>query len=148
MGAFYEAPAWLVRAISRLAGAVNRAADVSLAKYAWQFGTADMRAAMDGIEAQAKAAGPQAATVDWRSVACPCLFLVSEGEGCELIRQADVVHRGLRELGVDVTRLDFGAAEGADSHCQLGNLRLAHALIFDWLDARFGLPARDARLAL
>jgi len=147
MGAFYEAPAWLARGISRLAGAVNRAADVSLAKYAWQFRTADMRAAMDGLEAQARAAGPQAGSVDWRSVACPCLFLVSEGEGPELIRQTDVAHRGLRELGVDVTRLDFGAAEGADSHCQLGNLRLVQTLLFDWLDDRFGLPARDPRLA-
>jgi hypothetical protein len=31
----------------------------------------------------------------------------------------------------------FTTVEGADSHCQLANLPLSNALIYDWLDEVF-----------
>jgi hypothetical protein len=40
----------------------------------------------------------------------------------------------------------FTAAEGADGHCQLNNLRLAHMVIFDWLDSIFAHDSGDVRL--
>ena len=52
-----------------------------------------------------------------------------------------------KELGRDSTKLDFGVEEGADSHCQLGNLRLAQALAFDWLGSRFGRTPGDIRFS-
>jgi hypothetical protein len=32
---------------------------------------------------------------------------------------------------------EFVKEDGADSHCQVNNLRLAHLVIFDWLDRVF-----------
>jgi hypothetical protein len=48
-----------------------------------------------------------------------------------------------RQRGVEVTLREFTAAEGADGHCQVNNLRLAHLVIFDWLDRVFGLEPGD-----
>ena len=39
-----------------------------------------------------------------------------------------------RGVGGAVTGRIFTTAEGADSHCQLGNLPLSNAVIYDWLD--------------
>jgi hypothetical protein len=36
-----------------------------------------------------------------------------------------------------VTKRIFTVAEGADTHCQLGNLPLSNAVIYDWLDGIF-----------
>jgi hypothetical protein len=33
-----------------------------------------------------------------------------------------------------VTRRIFEASEGADMHCQVGNLPLSNAVIYDWLE--------------
>ena len=46
----------------------------------------------------------------------------------------------------DKTEREFTAAEGADGHCELNNLRLLHLVIFDWLDRLFGREAVDVRL--
>ena len=51
-----------------------------------------------------------------------------------------------RQRGVDVTLREFTAAEGADGHSQVNNLRLAHLVIFDWLDRVFGNEPGDVRL--
>jgi hypothetical protein len=36
-----------------------------------------------------------------------------------------------------VTKRVFTTAEGADTHCQLGNLPLSNAVVYDWLDEVF-----------
>jgi pimeloyl-ACP methyl ester carboxylesterase len=138
-GAVLKAPGWLVGLLTRLAGNVNRSAQINLAKYAWQFGTADFKSAMDGVL-------EQAVSVDCRHVACPCLFLISEGEGAELKRQARAITEQLTRRGVRTTLREFTVAEGADGHCQLNNLRLAHLVVFDWLDSVFGWEPGDARM--
>jgi pimeloyl-ACP methyl ester carboxylesterase len=133
------APGWLVEAGLRLTGALNKIAEVSLAKYAWQFGTRDFKTAFAGVLEQAR-------TADYAAITCPSLFLVSEGEGPELKRQTRVVAADLARRGIDVTVRDFTAADGADAHCQLNNLRLAHTVIFDWLDRVFAHAPEDIRL--
>ncbi|MEO3760419.1 prolyl oligopeptidase family serine peptidase [Mycobacterium sp. B14F4] len=70
-------------------------------------------------------------TVDPASVACPALALVGSGEGGEPIRQYELF---ADQAGGPVTRRMFTGAEGADTHCQLGNLTLSNAVTLDWLD--------------
>jgi pimeloyl-ACP methyl ester carboxylesterase len=65
------------------------------------------------------------------SISCPVLALVGEREGPEVIRQADEFVAGVS--GPASTRR-FGVDDGADAHCQVGNLRLATQVIYDWLD--------------
>jgi hypothetical protein len=138
-GAVLNAPGWLLGFLTRIAGTVNRSAQINLSKYAWQFGAADFKTAVDGVLEQEEA-------VEYSGVACPCLFLISEGEGAELKRQARVITDDLSRRGVDATLREFTAAEGADGHCQLNNLRLAHLVLFDWLDREFGWDPGDVRL--
>ena len=88
----------------------------------------------------------QAKPVDCSGITCPSLFLVSAGEGPELKRQTRVLFDDFSRRGVDVTLREFTAAEGADGHCGLNNLRLVHLVIFDWLDRAFGHASGDVRL--
>ncbi len=139
MGAALQAPGWVVNTAMRLASSVNESAAINLDKYAWQFGMPDFKSAVDALLKQAE-------VVDYTRIQCPSLLLVSEGEGAEFHRQSQVVAQNLAERGIPVTLRDFTAEEGADAHCQLNNLRLAHLVIFDWLDRIFEHDSGDVRL--
>ena len=139
MGNALKSPGWLLNTVMRLASSINESAEINLRKYAWQFGTSDFKSAIDGVMVQAK-------TVDCSGISCPSLFLVSEGEGPELQRQARVLFDDFSRRGVNVTLREFTAAQGADGHCELNNLRLAHLVIFDWLDKVFGHEPGEVRL--
>lgn len=67
-------------------------------------------------------------------IACPCLALAGEGEGGETLRQTEVFAASV--AGPVTTRI-FRTDEGADMHCQLGNLPLSNAVVYDWLDEVF-----------
>lgn len=69
--------------------------------------------------------------VDPAAVRCPALAMVGEGEGPEPIAQFE---RFAAQAAGPVARRVFTASEGADSHCQLGNLPLSNAVLFDWLE--------------
>ncbi|WP_274426647.1 alpha/beta hydrolase family protein [Chelativorans sp. YIM 93263] len=64
-------------------------------------------------------------------IRCPALAMVGEAEGGEAIRQFDEF---AKSASGPVTSRRFTQAEGADMHCQLGNLPLSNAVIYDWLD--------------
>lgn len=68
------------------------------------------------------------------SITCPVLAMVGEGEGEGALQQLEDFCQGVTG---PVTRRVFTVAEGADSHCQLGNLRLSAAEVCDWLDNFF-----------
>lgn len=138
-GRALAAPGWMLNTVMRLVGSVNAIAAVNLDKYAWQFGTADFKSAAQGVLDQAE-------VVDCSTVTIPTLLLLSEGEGLELRRQTLALYDDFKRRGVDVTLRDFTDAEGADAHCQLNNLRLAHTVIFDWLDRVFDHDSGDVRL--
>lgn len=72
--------------------------------------------------------------VDPVDVGCPSLALVGTGEGGEPIRQ---FHAFAQRCGGPVTSRMFTAPEGADTHCQLGNLALSNAVTMDWLENTF-----------
>lgn len=74
-------------------------------------------------------------TVEPARVVCPALALVGEGEGAEPQAQCD---RFVSHAGGKVSQRVFTRAEGADTHCQLGNLVLSNAVTFDWLEEIFG----------
>ena len=66
-----------------------------------------------------------------RDIRCPSLALVGEGEGSVAMDLFESFGRG---VSGPVTQRIFTTAEGADSHCQLANLPLSNAVIYDWLD--------------
>jgi pimeloyl-ACP methyl ester carboxylesterase len=138
-GSALKAPGWLVNTFLQLAGSLNESAEINLKKYAWQFGTEDFKGAVQAVLEQAKA-------VDYARIQTPSLFLMSEGEAPELKRQTLEIYENFRRRGVDATLREFTAAEGADGHCQVNNLRLAHLVIFDWLDRVLGNEPGDVRL--
>ena len=64
------------------------------------------------------------------SIRCPVLALVGDREGDEPLAQ----HRAfVAEVGGPVTAVEFTAADGASTHCQADNIRLAAQVTFDWL---------------
>jgi alpha-beta hydrolase superfamily lysophospholipase len=64
-------------------------------------------------------------------IRCPSLTMVGTGEGAEAMRQFETF--ASRASG-PVTRRVFEVAEGADMHCQVGNLALSNAVVYDWLE--------------
>jgi pimeloyl-ACP methyl ester carboxylesterase len=68
-------------------------------------------------------------------IRCPMLGMVGVGEGDEARRQYDVC---IASVGGPTTGRVFNVDEGADMHCQLGNLPLSNAAIYDWLEETFG----------
>jgi pimeloyl-ACP methyl ester carboxylesterase len=69
-----------------------------------------------------------------QDIRCPSLALVGEGEGSVAKDMFESFSRG---VSGPVTQRIFTTAEGADSHCQLGNLPISNAVIYDWLDEVF-----------
>lgn len=108
----------------------NEAADLNLKKYAWQFGTSDFKSAINEVFNRAK-------VVDYQKIQCPCLFIMGEGEGAELQHQTRVIFEALKSKNSQTKLQIFEAESGADAHCQVNNLRLAHNVVFDWLDTLF-----------
>jgi pimeloyl-ACP methyl ester carboxylesterase len=69
-----------------------------------------------------------------KNIACPCLALVGTGEGEEPRRQFDAF---CEQVSGKVASHIFTQEEGADSHCQVGNMALSSAVVLDWLDELF-----------
>lgn len=69
-----------------------------------------------------------------KEIRCPCLALVGEGEGGEPEKQFKAFCEG---VSGPVTAYRFTAFDGADSHCQVGNLSFAAAVFLDWLSETF-----------
>lgn len=74
------------------------------------------------------------AVEDLSAIRCPALAMVGEGEGGEPGAQA---RRFAAGVSGPVTTVAFTAAQGADMHCQMGNLALSNAVAYDWLDETF-----------
>ncbi|MBX3708838.1 MAG: prolyl oligopeptidase family serine peptidase [Gammaproteobacteria bacterium] len=69
-----------------------------------------------------------------KNIHCPSLILVGEGEGDESLKQATHYEQN---VSGPVTKRIFTVQEGADTHCQLGNLPLSCAVTYDWLSDLF-----------
>jgi pimeloyl-ACP methyl ester carboxylesterase len=66
-----------------------------------------------------------------RNIRCPSLALVGEAEGPASIELFETFGRS---VSGPVTKRIFTQAEGADTHCQLANLPLSNAVVYDRLD--------------
>jgi hypothetical protein len=69
--------------------------------------------------------------VDPAEIRAPALAMVGDGEGAAPLAQ---FAQFAAAAGGPVTERRFTALEGADGHCQVGNLPLSAAVLFDWLD--------------
>ena len=139
MAGVVRTPPWIVRGLAFLLGRTRTGLAISLRKYAWQFGTSDFAVAVRGVL-------KSSVSVPAGSISVPSLFLMGEAEAPELKRQTRDLAAELKRRGVDVTVREFTAADGADAHCQVNNLRLMHSVVFDWLDGVFGRGSALARL--
>lgn len=74
------------------------------------------------------------ATDSLSQISCPSLAMIGTGEGDEARAQYETFCTNVKG---HVTRRVFERFEGADMHCQLGNLPLAGAVVFDWLTEVF-----------
>lgn len=68
------------------------------------------------------------------AIICPCFAMAGTGEGGEPQRQFKSFCDG---VSGPVSSYLFTQEEGADSHCQMGNLSFANAVFLDWLDELF-----------
>jgi hypothetical protein len=68
------------------------------------------------------------------AIRCPSLALVGDGEGSAAMTLFERFSHGITG---PVAQRVFTTAEGADSHCQYGNLPLSNAVVYDWLDELF-----------
>jgi pimeloyl-ACP methyl ester carboxylesterase len=64
-------------------------------------------------------------------IKCPSLAMVGAGEGGEAMAQLETF---AARVSGPVTRRVFEVREGADMHCQVGNLALSNAVLYDWLE--------------
>ncbi|MBX6746368.1 MAG: alpha/beta hydrolase [Acetobacteraceae bacterium] len=71
---------------------------------------------------------------DLKRIGCPVLGLVGSGEGREPLAQLERFCRGVS--GPASSHI-FTEEEGADGHCQSGNLAYSAAVSMDWLDEAF-----------
>ncbi len=69
-----------------------------------------------------------------KAIRCPVLGLVGSGEGKEPLAQAEHFRRS---VSGPATHRVFTDLEGADGHCQTGNLAYSAAVSMDWLDEIF-----------
>ena len=72
-------------------------------------------------------------------ITCPTLIMHGEGDHFTPPQQATVFHAALK---CPKTLRMFNADEGAEEHCQVGNLSLMHQVAFDWLDDVFDFAGR------
>ncbi|MBN2294959.1 MAG: alpha/beta hydrolase [Pirellulales bacterium] len=73
-------------------------------------------------------------------ITCPCLAIVGESEGDEPIRQTEEF---CNLVAGPVTKRIFTDVEGAGSHCQAGNYRLAASVMLDWVNDVFNTQHAD-----
>jgi len=106
----------------------------TLAKYEHQFGTGGIAAAPGRLR--------EIGEVDLSRLDVPLLGLVGESEDVELQRQAREVFGEVVQHHSMSRLVTFAPDSGADAHCQVNNLPLATAHVFDWLSSVGMSPLR------
>lgn len=98
------------------------------------FKSACRRFGVDSLAAWLERLKDFNAEANLAAIGCPTLAMVGAGEGAEALAQFE---RYAAMVSGPATKRIFTAEEGADMHCQVGNLPLSCAVVFDWLDETF-----------
>jgi hypothetical protein len=125
--AMQNAPSFIMKALTAFATAVNPFTKVAL-ESAMSLARVDNMHDWMNI---AKLIPP----VDPRSVTCPCLCLVGEGDAKQEIAQC---HSFYENTGASIKDIRvFTREDGASAHCQVDNMSLLAQVAYDWLDHIF-----------
>lgn len=127
---FERVPGFVVNAIANLRARFSPGARWQLGNSEWVFGV-DAAGFTETLKAYSLVG--IAHRVD-----CPTLVLAGEDDH---LMPLPLAYRTADELGGETTLRVFTREEGAAEHCQVGNLSLAHGVIYDWLDGSLGRGA-------
>jgi pimeloyl-ACP methyl ester carboxylesterase len=94
------------------------------------FKSACRRFGVDSLAAWVKRLEDFKAGGSLADIRCPTLAVAGAGEGGETAAQFERYACG---VSGPVTKRLFTVEEGADMHCQVGNLSLSNAVVYDWL---------------
>ncbi|MFW9912721.1 MAG: alpha/beta hydrolase family protein [Candidatus Thorarchaeota archaeon] len=122
--ALQKAPEFIFKALTGLAAKVNAFTRVSLEHAVDASRVSSMKELMD--------LSRRIPPVDPKSISCPVLCLVGDGDSEEQMRQCydfyEQVSSNTKEMRV------FTQEDGASMHCQIDNLSLLEQIAFDWLN--------------
>jgi pimeloyl-ACP methyl ester carboxylesterase len=123
-----RAPRPLFNTVMKLGNLFSRTQLIAYEKFfEWQVGAESFADAMDKFRPW---------KVDVESISCPVLCMLGTGEQQTFKKQTYTCYATLK--GPKALRV-FTEEEGADAHSQANNQRLAHQVVFDWLDETFAL---------
>ena len=132
-----HAPKPLFNGVMRLGNLFSKTQLVAYEKFfEWQVGADSYADAMERFR-------PWKVNVD--SISCPVLCMVGTGEPEAFKKQTYACYSALK--GPKALRV-FTEEEGADAHSQANNQRLAHHVVFDWLDETFAPRVMTQRVGL
>jgi esterase/lipase len=119
-----NAPSFIFNALTKLAAKANPFTRVSLEHAVEASRISSMKELMD----LSKRIPP----VNPKSIACPVLCLIGDGDSDEQMRQC---HEFYEQVSSRTKQLRvFTQVDGASMHCQIDNLSLLEQTTFDWLD--------------
>jgi pimeloyl-ACP methyl ester carboxylesterase len=126
-------PAGVINAMAGLGERVSAESRWLMNNGRWVFGVDTAAAYMDVLEEF---------SLEGRAgdIECPTLVLAGEDDHFVPVELADEF---AAEIGEPATVRVFETASGAGEHCQMGNLSLATAAIYDWVDETVGRPGNS-----
>jgi pimeloyl-ACP methyl ester carboxylesterase len=133
-----RAPRPLFNTVMKLGNLFSRTQLIAYQKFfEWQVGAESFADAMDKFHPW---------KVDVERISCPVLCMLGTGEQQTFKKQTYACYSALRSP--KALRV-FTEEEGADAHSQANNQRLAHQVVFDWLDETFAFKeiTQGVRLA-
>jgi pimeloyl-ACP methyl ester carboxylesterase len=132
-----NAPRPLFNTVMKLGNLFSRTQLIAYEKFfEWQVGAQDFAEAMEKFRPW---------KVDVGRISSPVLCMLGTGEQETFKKQTYACYAVLRSP--KALRV-FTEEEGADAHSQANNQRLAHQVVFDWLDEVFARGGRGSQLKL
>ncbi|MFC6837753.1 alpha/beta hydrolase family protein [Halomarina ordinaria] len=122
--ALLYAPDRLVNALAAVGGRFSVEARWLLSNSRWVFG-------VDSAAELQRTLREYSLTPVTHRIDCPTLVLAGEDDHFVPLELAEEF---VEDLTAPATLRVFTAEEGAGEHCQVGNLRLATGVVYDWLD--------------
>jgi pimeloyl-ACP methyl ester carboxylesterase len=113
--------------LSRFLKYIDKVAAVGVEKSLWQMNVKSYEEVLEKFVNRC--------SVDIHLVDCPVFAIAGGGEGEELKRQTRLFYEEMKKRHRQSIYREYPAETGADAHCQVNNLVLAHQELLDWFDA-------------